>query len=284
MTMEINKILRSKPTFTETEQFLSYDAKTRTIEHVISSNRKNCYGFRLSTSGYEDEYFGKAGIVLLNHMDGDAWAEQPTDPKELVAGLSKRRFMDNGKLCSSTTFPETQLGNDLNYFYGAGFMKSWSAGWDFPDDTEDINSLIADMDGVPTILRWVMPEFSAVYKPANIDATKLNNMLSYAKSPFLKRQLSKDYLIENAETELSELREAIKQLKEGAEFCTPKQLQDLKNELKSLVGENKKQLNDKIFGVMLNINQLPSNLHDKVLSEIPSLVESVIRKYIGKVD
>jgi len=281
MTMEINKILSLNPKAVTSHDYLGYDAKTRTVEHIISSNSTNCYGFRLLSSGYDDSYFAKCGVVLMNHMDGNTWMDEPYKPTEIIAGLSLSRRIEGDNVIAKTQFPDTELGNDLNYLYGNKLMKGWSVGWDIPDGLEDVIEMIGD---VPTITKWTANEYSAVYRPANSDAVTLNNMLSNVKSRFLKRKLSKDYLIENAETELSELREAIKQLKEGAEFCTPKQLQDLKNELKSLVGENKKQTNETLFSIALKLNQLPGNLHNEILSKIPQLVDSTMRKYIGKVD
>lgn len=291
--MEINRILSSKPRFTSNEKILGYDAKTRTVEHIISSNGINCYGYRLLTSGYDDEPFAKAGVVLMNHMRGDTFFEEPSEPSEIIVGKSLSRRIEGDLLIANTQFAETELGNDLNYFYGNGMMKGWSVGWDFPELSDAQiragEKIVDDIDGVPTVLKWYADEYSAVYLNGNKDAVTLNNMLKEAKSKILKRKLSKDYLIDNAEQEITELRNKIEKLnseldKNNEGLASVKQLNDLKNEIKSLIGKEKKELNDKVFGVMLNINQLPSNLHNRVLSEIPSLVESVIRKYIGKVD
>lgn len=262
---------------------LNFNEKDRTLEHYVSTEDVNRYGYRLKNSGINETNFRKNPVVLYQHSLGGFCESVPTPEKLIVA--NNQLFRQDGKgVIAKTKFLPTALGDEIMEFNKNGWMKAWSVSWGFlnPDDN------FINEDNIPTVLEWDIREYSAVIIPGNPGA--VNNMLSMTKTSSLKKLLMWDSVIlgykEQFDNELISLKEMIQKLSapENTKDLDNKKLTDLKNELKSVINDHKKQTTELFMGVAAKLGNLETNLHKTLLSKIGNVVESTIRKYLGKVD
>lgn len=260
----------------ESEQ-LSFNEKSRTITHYISSETVNRYGYRLKNDGLDENNYRKNPIVLYNHtLTG--FCDNPP-PKELIIGKNNSLSIDSKGILAETYFADTPLGSDIMEMNKNGLMKSWSVGWDSNEDFQNL-------DGIPTMLKWDLLEYSSVIIPANPDA--VNQMLSFTKTNSLRKILSLDFAILNYknefDNELSTLKSEIQKLVTPDNAHSEKSISDLRNELKSLVKNNEKNTTELFMKVAGKLSNIETNLHKSVLSKMENIIEGTIRKYLGKVD
>lgn len=269
-----NNNLRDTKPLIESEQ-LAFNEEKRTITHYITTETVNRYGYVLKNDGMDATNYRKNAIVLYNHsMSG--FFDNPF-PQELIIGGNLTLMNDGIGQVAETQFANTPRGNELKEFYKQKLMNGWSVGW-------NSNNGFIDVDNVPTMANWELLEYSAVIIPANPDA--VNKMLSFAQTPSMKRTLSMDLVMLNYkqefDNEFSTLKESLKNLSDAE--LSKKDLSDFKNEVKSLIGSTKKPMIDLLYSVTNRLNNLESNLHGQILSKMPNIIDSVVRKYIGKVD
>ena len=273
--MEINNLKQTQPLIESAQ--LSFNEKERTIEHYISTETINRYGYRLKNDGLNDTDYRKNPIVLYNHTLSGFCDNPP--PKELIIGKNLSFSTDSTGILAVTKFADTPLGEDIMQMNKEGLMKAWSVGWNSNDG-------FVEVDKIPTMLKWELLEYSSVIIPANPDA--VNKMLSFTHTNSLKRVLNLDLAIlsykQEFDNELSELKEKIKLLTTPDTSGSDKKIIDTKNELKSLLNDNRKKTNELFYDVISRMNNLESNLHNNILSRMPNIIEGAVRKYLGKVD
>lgn len=258
------------------ENNLSIDVNKRTIEHYISTETVNRYGYVLKNSGMRKENYSKNPIVLYQHSTG-GFFETPK-PSEVIIGKNLELRNDGKGIIALTQFDESELAEDIFQMNVAGYMNAWSVGWEGIGDDSFI-----DVNGVDTVFEWDLLEYSAVIIPANPDA--VNKMLSFAKCDRLKQQLTLDGILMNTKQELEfKISELEKQLSEQTNGITKKDITDFKNEIKSLINNQKKQSNENLMKLSLKMLNLESNLHKNILSKMQNIVDASIKKILGKLD
>lgn len=258
-------------------RFLKYNAKERSIEHYISTETVNRYGYILKNDGMKTDNYSKNPIVLYNHTLGGFF--NSPNPKELIIGKNLNFHVDKVGIAAVTQFADTELGNDILNMNVEGLMSSWSVGWDSEREFDII-------DGVSVMPEWELLEYSSVIIPANPDA--VNKMLSITRTESLKQVLSYNFTIlaykEEMDNELKSLKLNIDTLlSEMNSLKQGKQLTDVKNEMKSVIQNNKKDTTELFFKVVGKLQNLESNLYDSLSNKMQHIVEAAIKKHFGKV-
>lgn len=258
------------------ENNLSIDEKQRTIEHYISTETVNRHGYVLKNSGMQKDNYTKNPIVLYQHSTG-GFFESPK-PSEVIIGKNLELRNDGKGIVALTQFDNSELAEDIFQMNVSGYMNAWSVGWEsLTDET------FVPVNGVDTVFVWDLLEYSAVIIPANPDA--VNKMLSMTKSDVLKKQLTIDYVIQESKHELElKISELEKQVSNINNELTKKDLADFKNEIKSLINNHKKQSNENLMKLSLKMLNLESNLHNYILSRMQNIIETSIKKILGKLD
>lgn len=270
---KLNKSLTKTKPVIELNQ-LAYNEKERSIEHYISTEAKNRYGYALRNKGMKSDNYRKNPIVLYQHNTG-GFFETPK-PSETIIGSNISFSEDSKGIIAKTKFADTELGNDILKMNVDGLLNSWSVGWESEDDFQNV-------DGIPTMLDWELLEYSSVIIPGNPEA--VNKMLSYATNQTLQRTLSVDLLISELKFEFeNKISELNKSMLENQAEVSKKDLSDFKNEFKSLIGKQRQNSNELFFSIISRLNNLESNLYNSLLNKMPNIIESVVRKYTGKID
>lgn len=253
-------------------QSLKIDENKKTIEHYISTEAVNRYGYVLKNAGMQKENYLKNPIVLYQHNAGGFFTTPK--PSEVIIGKNLSLTNDSKGIVAITQFDNSELATDIFDMNAAGLMNAWSVGWDSAEAPVMVN-------GVETVYNWELLEYSAVIIPGNPEA--VNKALSFAKSDILKKSLSIDLAISEinfeANKKYSELETKFNQLNTDV---TKKDLIDFKNEMKSLINNHKKQTNNLLMEFKLNTLNIETNLHSKMLSKIENTVNGMFNKFLGK--
>jgi hypothetical protein len=269
---------------------LKFDKKNRTLEHYISSERVNEYGYKLRTKGMDEKDYRDNPQVLYLHFAGSSFFGAPARPSDTIIGTNlKLTKHKDGFLSAVTQFAESDLGEEVMQFNIAGYLNAWSLRWGWNDVT-NYEDDIEEKEGIYTVLNWRLKEYSSVPLPANPDATNklaLQQMLSESKVSILQQSLSESLIKIETDEHFEILSDRIlsieNQLKDSDENqITKKDLTDLKAEIKSQQGDIKKSLTEQILSITLSNFNFRTNLDKRSLIKMEEVAQRCIDKYVGK--
>jgi hypothetical protein len=249
----------------------------------------NEYGYRLKTKGMNDEDYRNNPQVLYLHFRGDNFFLPPSRPSETIIG-SNQSFTKHkdGFLSAITKFAETDLGEEIMQFNKAGLLNAWSVSWGWmePDDWEKDYS---ELDGVPTVGKWRLKEYSSCPLPANPDATNrlnLETMLSQSRVPYFQQSLSSAIVTYDLKAEIKILTDKYNELKsmlESSGTVTQKDLTELKTAFQSQLGDLKKYVKEILFEITSNNLSFKTNLDKETLIKMEKVANDCILRYAGKI-
>jgi hypothetical protein len=264
------------------DTYLGFNENKRILTHYISTETVNRYGYILKNEGIDDTNYRKNPVVLYEHYLGGLFSMPP--PSEIVIGINLKLSHDLYGIIAETKFADTELGTDIMNFYKDKLLNAWSVRWKGIGE-----NYIEYVNDVPVVQNWELLEYSAVVIPGNPDA--VTQMLKYSKDEGLKKILNGEMIIVELRDEISRANNKISSLIDDFDNSRHddgesigKKLNNLKNELKSQIGDVKKWAAEMFMELALSQQSLPGNLHKELLSRMPEIVEGAIRKYIGKVD
>lgn len=264
--------METRKTILQDYNSLSIDETNRIIEHYISTEAVNRYGYILKNDGMNTKNYELNPIVLYQHSSGRGFFSEIIKPSELIIGKNISLSKDSKGIIAKTQFDNSELADDIFNMNVSGLMHAWSVSWMSSEK-------FIEVENIPTMFLWELIEYSSVVIPANPEA--VNKMLSLSNSQAMKKSLSLELMV----IDLKEnLKSEIKEIAGNKNDLTKKDLIDFKNEIKSLVNNNKKQFNDNLMNLTLKTINLESNLHNKILSKMENIIETSIKKLLGKLD
>ena len=178
--------------------------ETRTIEFVISTDKKDRHGTRLLVDRWDLENFNRNGIVGYQHNVYGSWFSDPNPDDVIGVG---RAWVEDGKLIGSIKFePEeiNPLAEKLFRKVQHGTIKSTSVG--FVETKEGDFGQGEEARGKENQTYYYgaqeLLEFSLVNIPSNTDAVKRN--LNPAQKDLIK-EIVKEMTAEKEEEKKPDL-------------------------------------------------------------------------------
>lgn len=162
--MKINRAYGERRAISDTVE------ETRTIEFVISTDKKDRHGTRLMVDRWDLDNFNRNGIVGYQHDVYGSWFGD--DDPDKVIGVGKA-WIEEGKLIGSVNFEPADINPLAEKLFRKvihGTLKSTSVGFRETSEGEEIK----EADGTRTYVYGgqELLEFSIVNIPSNTDALK----------------------------------------------------------------------------------------------------------------
>jgi len=227
-------------------------------------------------------------VMLWAHELSGGFFEGNPKPSDLIIAKNISLSPDSKGVESVTEFADTELGNEIKNFNLSGFLNAWSVRWDFVEGEEKDLSFVNE---VPIVINWKVKEISSCILPGNPRATnKLQQALSIATTPLMKGYLQNQLVTAKINDDIKALEinfdKKMLDLKPGE--LTEKQINDLRNDLKTEIGRTKKELQERVLKLAFDMLNLKENLHSQILTSISKRlnqdIETAIRRYTGKLD
>lgn len=266
----------------------SFDEKKRQMTHIVSTEDINCYGYMLRNQGMNQDEYRKNPVVLWAHELSGGFFEKSASPGELIVGKNLSLTVTDRGIEAVTEFADTDLGNEVMKLNMDGFLNAWSVRWDFVEGEEKDLSFVNE---VPIVINWKPKEYSSCVLPGNPFATnKLQQALNIATTPLMKGYLQNQLVTAKINDDIKALEinfnTKLLDLKPGE--LTDKQINDLRNDLKTEIGRTKKELQERVLKLAYDMLNLKENLHSQILTSISKRlnqdIETAIRRYTGKLD
>lgn len=186
----------------------------RQKEMCVSSERVNCYGFRLLSSGMDPSDFLKNPIMLWNHLR----SYQGKTDEVLPIGRWENLRIEGDKIFATPNFDSKDaFAAKIEAKYADGYLHAASIHFD-PVETSESKEFLLPGQTRSTVTKWKLKEISMCDIPANPDSVALydsNDDINLKIKLINNSKIMTDQEKEELEKENADLKTEITKLKEA---------------------------------------------------------------------